>query len=60
MVQDNSACVVESELCEDVALDESSSGPASVHLTDTEGDLCKLYKQLDDKVSIDWAHNAVW
>ncbi|XP_060724166.1 kinesin heavy chain-like isoform X2 [Tachysurus vachellii] len=49
VVQDNSTCVVESELCEDAALDESSGGPSSVHLTVTEGDLCKLYKQLDDK-----------
>lgn len=53
-------CVVESELCEDAALDESSTGPTSVHLTVTEEELCKLYKQLDDKVGIIWAHTAVW
>ncbi|XP_058259865.1 kinesin heavy chain [Hemibagrus wyckioides] len=45
----DSVCVVESELCEDAALDESSTGPTSVHLTVTEEELCKLYKQLDDK-----------
>ncbi|KAK3556873.1 hypothetical protein QTP70_022368 [Hemibagrus guttatus] len=48
-VEQDSVCVVESELCEDSALDESSTGPTSVHLTVTEEELCKLYKQLDDK-----------
>lgn len=52
-VEQDNVCVVESELSEDAALDavDSSSGPSSVPLTVTEEELCKLYKQLDDKVS---------
>ncbi|KAB5584030.1 hypothetical protein PHYPO_G00102690 [Pangasianodon hypophthalmus] len=48
-VEQDGVCVVESELSEDAALDDRSSGPSSVPLTVTEEELCKLYKQLDDK-----------
>lgn len=49
-------CVVESALSEDAVLEDSSNGPSSVPLTVTEEELCKLYKQLDDKVGIVWTH----
>lgn len=52
-VEQDNVCAVESELTEDAALEDSSSGP----LTVTEDELLKLYKQLDDKVSINQSVN---
>lgn len=57
-VEQDKVCVVESELSEDAALGDSSRDPSSVPCTVTEEALCKLYKQLDDKVGIVWTHTA--
>lgn len=58
-VEQDKVCVVESELSEDAALEDSSSGPSSVPLTVTEEELCKLYKQLDDKVGMVELENVI-
>lgn len=59
-MEQDSVCVVESELSAEAVLDDSCSGPSSVPLTVTEEELCKLYKRLDDKVGIAWTHTNAW
>ncbi|KAF4079041.1 hypothetical protein AMELA_G00188530, partial [Ameiurus melas] len=46
-VEQDSVCVVESDLSAEAVLDDSCSGPSSAPLTVTEEELCKLYKRLD-------------